>query len=150
MNLASRFSVVALLLFGLTAEAKSDAALLEAIAHVETGMDRKAVGKAGERGAYQMKASAWADANIQLTLEGRPTYSWSNWRDATAQDVMALAYLRCLRKRLKALGIPNPSPAQLALVWNRGLAGALARGWQPNDYSDRVSNIFNSQKAPVR
>ena len=150
MNLASRFSVVALLLFGLTAEAKSDAALLEAIAHVETGMDRKAIGKAGERGAYQMKASAWADANIQLTLEGRPTYSWSNWRDATAQDVMALAYLRCLRKRLKALGIPNPSPAQLALVWNLGLAGALARGWQPNDYSDRVSNIFNSQKTPVR
>ena len=47
MSLASRFSVVALLLFGLTAEAKSDAALLEAIAHVETGMDRKAkIGRA--------------------------------------------------------------------------------------------------------
>jgi hypothetical protein len=150
MNLASRFSVVALLLFGLTAQAKTDAALLEAIAHVETGMDRKAIGKAGERGAYQMKASAWADANIQLTLEGRPTYSWSKWRDATAQDVMALAYLRCLRKRLKALGIPDPSPAQLALVWNRGLSGAMNRGWQPNDYADRVSNIFNSQTTPVR
>ena len=48
MNINSRFTVVALLLLGLTAQAKTDADLLESIAHVESGMNRKAVGKAGE------------------------------------------------------------------------------------------------------
>lgn len=147
------FSIVALLLLGLTAQAKSDAALLDAIGDVETGHladQRKAIGRHGERGKYQMKASAWSDANAQLKAEGRPTYSWLQWRDATAQDMMASAYLRCLRRRLSSLGMPNPSPTILALCWNRGLTGARNRGWQPNDYAERVANLFDSQNATAR
>ena len=60
------FSIVALLLLGLTAQAKSDAAILEAIAHVESGMNRKAVGKAGEGGMYQVGHAAWMDAEDRL------------------------------------------------------------------------------------
>ena len=153
MTLNQRFSVVALLLLGLTAQAKSDAAFLAAIGDVETGHladQRKAVGRHGERGKYQMKASAWADANLQLQAEGRPTYSWYQWRDATAQDMVACAYLRCLRRRLQSLGIANPSPAVLALCWNRGITGALDRGWRPNGYAERVVNVFDSQNAAKR
>lgn len=148
MTLNQRFSVVALLLLGLSAQAKSDATLLNAIGDVETGHladQRKAVGKHGERGKYQMKASAWSDANAQLKTEGRPTYSWLQWRDATAQDMVASAYLRCLRRRLSSLGIANPTPALLALCWNRGVAGAHDLRWRPNDYAVRVANLFDSQ-----
>ena len=142
------FSIVALLLLGLSAQAKSDAALLDAIGEVETGHladQRKAVGRHGERGKYQMKASAWSDANAQLKAEGRPTYHWLQWRDATAQDMMACAYLRCLRKRLLSLGIANPSPHVLALCWNRGVTGAHGLGFRPNDYAVRVANLFDSR-----
>jgi len=38
VTLNQRFSVVALLLLGLTAQAKTDALLLESIAHVESGI----------------------------------------------------------------------------------------------------------------
>lgn len=149
MNLNQRFSVVALLLLGLTAQAKSDALFLSAIGDVETGHladQRKAVGRHGERGKYQMKAAAWSEGNAQLKAEGRPTYSWLQWRDATAQDMVASAYLRCLRRRLLTLGVAEPSPALLALCWNRGLTGARELGWRPNDYAVRVSNVFDSRR----
>jgi len=150
MTLAHRFSVVALLLLGCSAQAQSDARLLEAIGQVESGMDRNARGKAGERGAYQMKPTSWADANAQLLCEGRPTYSWLNWRNATAQDMMASAYLRVLRKRLNSLGIPSPTPEQIALAWNRGATGAAGRNFAPNDYAVRVGNLFRLQGALTR
>lgn len=149
MNLNQRFSVVALLLLGLSAQAKSDALFLSAIGDVETGHladQRKAVGRHGERGKYQMKAAAWSEGNAQLKAEGRPTYSWLQWRDATAQDMVASAYLRCLRRRLLTLGVAEPSPALLALCWNRGLTGARDLGWRPNDYAVRVSNVFDSRR----
>lgn len=143
------FSVVALLLLGLSAQAKSDAALLDAIGEVETGHladQRKAIGRHGERGKYQMKASAWSDANAQLKAEGRPTYHWLQWRDATAQDMMACAYLRWLRRRFKAEGYDTPTPEQLAGAWNRGFDGAKSYGFRPNHYAVRVANLFDSRQ----
>lgn len=141
--------LLALATFGSPLEARTDAVLLDAIGDVETGSlrnPRGAVGKAGERGRYQMKPSAWADANLELTLEGQGTFAFSRWQDAVVQDIMAGAYLRCLRKRLKSLGMANPSPAILALCWNRGVTGAQRLGWQPNDYARRVDNLFQSQR----
>lgn len=143
MNFNSRFTVVALLLLGLTAQAKDDAAFLEAVAHVETGMDRKAVGKAGERGMYQMGRDAWKDAEAKLKAEGRYHYPWSKWRDATAQDMAASAYLRLIRDRFARIGIASPTPEQLAVVWNKGFGAAHADGFRPNDYAVRVANLFH-------
>ena len=142
MNLTSRFSVVALLLLGLTAQAKSDAALLEAIAQVESGMNRKAVGAAGERGMYQVGYAAWKDAEERLKAEGHYRFPWSKWRDATAQDMIAAAHLRRIRDNFKRIGNLAPTPEQLALVWNVGWSGAVARGFAPNDYAIRVGNLF--------
>ena len=83
MTLNQRFSVVALLLLGLNAQAKTDAAFLEAIAEVESGHNRKAIGKAGERGQYQVGKAAWDDASARLKAEGHYAFPWSKWRDAT-------------------------------------------------------------------
>ena len=136
------FSIVALMLLGFNAQAREDVRLLEAIGQVESGMNRKAVGKSGERGAYQLKVGTWKDANDLLELEGRYHYQWSKWRDATAQDMIASAHLRILRTRFKTVGILAPTPEQIALAWNVGFSAAKDRGFRPNDYALRVGNLF--------
>jgi len=144
------FSIVALFLLGFNSAAASDATFLEAIAQVESGMDRKAVGKAGERGMYQLKKAAWDDANALLESEKHFHYQWSQWRDATAQDMIAAAHLRILRQRFKADGYSTPTPEQLALAWNRGYEGAKSWNFSPNAYALRVSALFHlSQRQGV-
>ena len=142
------FSIVALFLLGFNSAAASDATLLEAIAQVESGQNRKAIGKAGERGMYQVGKSAWNDANALLESEKHFHYQWSQWRNVTAQDMIAEANLRILRQRFKADGYSTPTPEQLALAWNRGYEGAKSWNFAPNDYAIRVGNLFRlSQRA---
>jgi hypothetical protein len=150
MTLNQRFSVVALLLLGLNAQAKTDAAFLEAVAAVESGHNRKAIGKAGERGMYQVGRQAWDDANERLKREGHHHFQWSKWRDATAQDMIAAAHLRTIRDNFARIGVIAPTPEQLALVWNVGWSGAVERRFKPNDYAERVGNLFRSQKVLTR
>jgi hypothetical protein len=150
MTLNSRFSVVALLLLGLTAQAKTDALLLESIAHVESGMNRKAIGAAGERGMYQVGHDAWKDAEERLKAEGHYRFPWSKWRDATAQDMIAASHLRWIRANFKRIGIASPTPEELALVWNVGWSGAVARKFRPNEYAERVANLFRLSSAKPR
>lgn len=143
-------AIIALWLLGLTAEAKHDSRILEAIAAVESGNDRRATGDGSRAvGRFQMHPEAWADANLRLKAEGRTQYPRSQWRNPVAQDMIAAAYLRILRDRLAAQGIPSPSPAQLALCWNLGFSGAKAFGFDPDrapptraDYARRVETIF--------
>jgi hypothetical protein len=142
MTLNQRFSVVALLLLGLNAEAKSDAAFLSAVAEVESGHNRKAIGKAGERGMYQVGKEAWDDASARLKAQGHYAFPWSKWRDATAQDMVAASHLRWIRANFHRLGMTNPTPEQLALVWNVGWTAARERAFRPNDYAFRVANLF--------
>lgn len=136
------FSIVALLLLGFNAAAASDATFLEAIAHVESGMNRKAIGAAGERGMYQVGRDAWKDAEERLKAEGHYRFPWSKWRDATAQDMIAASHLRWIRSNFKRIGILAPTPEQIALVWNVGWSGAVERRFKPNDYAIRVANLF--------
>ena len=137
------FSIVALLLLGFNAAAASDATLLESIAMVESGQNRKAIGKAGERGMYQVGKAAWDDANKRLEAEGHYHFQWSKWRDATAQDMIAASHLRWIRANFKRLGKADPTPEQVALVWNVGWTGAVDRNFALNDYAIRVGNLFH-------
>ena len=136
------FSIVALLLLGFNAAAASDATLLESIAQVESGMNRKAIGAAGERGMYQVGREAWKDAEERLKAEGHYRFPWSKWRDATAQDMVAASHLRWIRANFKRVGKPDPTPEQIAVVWNLGWSAAVARSFRPNDYALRVANLF--------
>jgi hypothetical protein len=142
MTLNQRFSVVALLLLGFNSAAASDAAFLEAVAQVESGQNRKAVGKAGERGMYQVNKAAWDDASARLKAEGHYAFPWSKWRDATAQDMVAASHLRWIRANFHRLGMTDPTPEELALVWNVGWTGAVSRKFMPNEYAKRVANLF--------
>ena len=144
MSASTRFSIVALFCLKVinVATANEDIRLLEAIAQVESGFDRKAIGKAGERGMYQVMPTTWKDAEERLKREGYYRYPLSKWRDATAQDMIAAAHLRTLRERFALAGILTPSAEQLALAWNVGFRGAHDRAYRPNDYAVRVANLF--------
>jgi hypothetical protein len=144
------FSIVALFLLGFNSAAASDATFLEAIAQVESGQNRKAIGKAGERGMYQVGRDAWKDAEERLKAEGHYRCPWSKWRDATAQDMIAACHLRWIRSNFKRIGKLDPTPEQIAVVWNVGWSGAVARSFKPNDYAVRVGNLFRSQKVLTR
>jgi len=136
------FSIVAMLLLGFNAAAASDATLLESIAMVESGQNRKAIGKAGERGMYQMGKDAWTDANARLESQGHYHYQWSKWRNDTAQDMTAASHLRWIRANFVRVGKPDPTPEQIAVVWNLGWSASVSRRFAPNDYAIRVGNLF--------
>jgi len=135
----SHFPLVALLLFGCSAIAQTDARLLQAIGQVESGGNRLAVGdRKAALGRYQLHASSWRDANAQLARERLRTISRNDWRTPSSQDIIALAFLRDLRRRFALIGIPNPSPTQLASAWNLGFTAARKRGFPATDYARRV------------
>ena len=144
------FSIVALLLLGFNAAAAAEATLLECIAMVESGQNRKAVGKAGERGMYQVGKAAWDDANERLKREGHHHFQFSKWRNPTAQDMIAAAHLRTIRDNFKRIGKPDPTPEQLALVWNVGWTAARSQGFRANGYAFRVANLFRLSLAKPR
>lgn len=147
--MTARITVVALWLLVCTAEARTDADLLHAIGQVEGG-HRLQIGDGGQSlGLYQLGAAAWSEGNARLRAEGRTTYARTAWRDATAQDMVAAAFLRVCRDRLLAAGM-QPTVRNLALVWNVGFSGARRRGFRPNDYAVRVGNVFDSQKSSHR
>jgi hypothetical protein len=141
----NHLSIVALIWFACTASAQDNARLLVAIGTVETGMQRKVRGDGLKAfGAYQQHAPSWTEGNARLQAEGRPTYPLTRWRDPTAQDMVAAAFLRVLKDRLRARGILSPSPEVIALCWNRGVTGAAARDFRPDDYARRVGNIYRA------
>ena len=77
--------------------------------------------------------------------EGKPAYSYDQWKDASTQDTVALALLRSIRGRLTSKGITSPTPEQLALCWNMGFTAASRIGFDhrraKSDYAERVGNL---------
>lgn len=142
------FPLIALLLLGCTVQAQDDARLLYAIGQVEGGVRTQRGDNGAAYGLYQTHRAGWADGNAQLAREGRATYPLTQWRSPVAQDMVALALLRALRARLTADGISTPTPAQLALCWGMGYAGAKRIGFRLDmappakaDYAQRVANL---------
>ena len=139
-------SIIAFTVISNYAHAINDVAVLAAIGQVETGGDYTAVGDNGKaRGCYQLHRSAWIDGCTQLMREGKPAYSYDDWKYATVQDTVALALLRSLRSRLASKGITDPSAEQLALCWNMGFTSASRINFDvtraKTDYATRVGNL---------
>jgi len=141
-------SIIAFAVIANYAHAIDDVAVLSAIGQVETGMDYTAIGDNGKaRGCYQLHRSAWIDGCTQLMREGKPAYSYDDWKYATIQDTVALALLRSIRGRLASKGITDPSAEQLAICWNMGFTAASRINFDckraKSDYAQRVGNLVN-------
>jgi hypothetical protein len=139
-------SIIAFAVISNYAHAIDDVAILSAIGQVETGGDYNAVGDRGlARGCFQLHRSAFIDGCTQLMREGKPAYSYDQWKDPIVQDTVALALLRSLRGRLSSKGIKDPTAEQLALCWNMGFTAASRIGFDhrraKSDYAERVGNL---------
>ena len=147
------YSVIVAGLLSISESKASDNLLLEAIAAVETGSclnDYLATGSHGERGRYQLQRCAWTEGQARLRKERKRSYGFDQWRSPEAQDATALAFLRATKARLKARGITNPTPEQLALVWHCGWGYASRikfnyKNASPGrrDYVERVHNLLS-------
>lgn len=144
-----RVLFVLLALMSLNLSANDDRVILEAIADQETGHLSNPVLAVGDRGRalgrYQMHRRAWRCAELQLMREGNQSFSRSEWRNPEAQDVTALAYIRYIRARIRALGV-QPTPGRIALAWNKGVKSAHLTHWKLNAYAQRVQNLVDARK----
>jgi hypothetical protein len=64
--------------------------------------------------------------------------------------MVAASHLRWIRSNFYRVGMTDPTPEQLALVWNVGWSEARSRNFRANDYAFRVANLFRSQKVSTR
>jgi hypothetical protein len=124
--------------------------LVESIGHVESGMNHEAVGDSGKaKGAWQMHAPAWKDAQEWYDRKGITLRSYRYWRNPSNQATAANGYIRLCQERLMKAGVANPDPRQIYLCFSMGFADFKAIGFDPEkapasklSSANRVLNIF--------
>lgn len=114
------------------------AALLAAIAEVESANRPGAIGPRGERGLYQFRCDTWKQHTAL-------PFTWAH-NPAHARYVAEI-HLRWLQRELRPwLGV-EPDAARLADAWHRGLTAAK-RDHPPTaaakDYVERVVNLYHA------
>jgi hypothetical protein len=64
--------------------------------------------------------------------------------------MVAASHLRWIRANFHRVGMTDPTPEQMALVWNVGWSAAQAQGFRANGYAFRVANLFRLSLAKPR
>ena len=101
--------------------------LIDAFAQVESGMNDAAIGRAGEKGAWQFSRAAWADCNRERAKMGKPVYHWAKAHDRRIAFEYAHLYLCLIHGQTwKALG-HEPSAGELYAAYNCGVRGFTVR-----------------------
>lgn len=118
---------------GLTA-APDPESFLEVIRLVESNNQPAAVGKLGERGAYQFRKQVWHQhTRSAFALAHNPSVA----------DVVARRHFDWLVDALQAAGI-RPTIEVLAICWNAGIGRILggAVPYRANAYASRVAALL--------
>lgn len=122
-------SILFTLLTAITAKASiNKEAFLYAIRQVESGDNHAAIGKRGERGAYQFTASTW---------KRYTDYPHENAHSETVSTVLAYTHLEYLVEK-----VGGDDVKKLALAWNCGLRGMKKPSSRSKDYAERVMNLY--------
>ena len=124
--------------------------LIEAIGHVESGMNYDAVGDSGKaKGAYQLHEAAWKDAQAYYKELAVKLPAYRFWRHPGYQYTAMVGYVRVCTKRMQAAGVKNPDPRQIYLCFSMGFAAFQEIGFKPDaapasklSSANRVLNIF--------
>lgn len=99
--------------------------LLDRIRQVETGGNNHAVGRHGERGAWQISRAAWADVSRERRRVGQKVYPFGYaFREEIAREYAA-GYVAILRARI---GV-DASDDAVCIAWNRGVRKAKESGF---------------------
>lgn len=121
-------TILGTLLTAITAKADiNKEAFLSAIRQVETGDVHSAIGKSGERGAYQLTRQTWA-------MHSKYTHKSAHNPDHAL--IVAFAHLDWLIARV------GTDPVKLAIAWNGGLGAVKNPSKRQKDYARRVNNLY--------
>lgn len=101
------------------------AAILYAISAVESGNNPRAIGKAGERSAWQFTRETW-ERETSLPFE-------TATEDPSAAKVIAEKHAGNIMRTLAIRG-RKATPEAVARLWNPGA---------PKDYAQRVAAVYN-------
>jgi hypothetical protein len=107
---------------------------LDTLRLVESNGNNNAIGKSGERGAYQMTKRAWEDASDWYRSRGMELVPWETGaHDLLWSRAYAAIYLHGLAIRYIADHGVAPSPEQLFALWNCGYSGCKSFGFDVDD-----------------
>lgn len=122
-------SILGILLTAMTAKASiNKEAFLTAIAEVESGNNHAAIGKKGERGAYQFTKDTW---------DMHSKFSHHNAHFPNHSVMIAFAHLDWLISRV------GDDPVKLAIAWNGGPGAVKRPTSQHKSYAQRVVNLYH-------
>jgi hypothetical protein len=103
----------------LATQAYANSPLVDAVGQVESGMNHQAVGRDGERGAWQMRLCAWIDA--ETVLKERWHYSYAHDKGIARRH--AEAYLTILTNGLRKHLRREPTVQEIYASYRLGLTG---------------------------
>ena len=103
---------------------------LDALEHVESGMDARATGDRGKaRGSFQFWAVAWSDVSRVRQSRGQSVaHYWCATNRAVARSY-ASTYLGMLQSYLTTALKRQPTHSELYACWNLGPSGFRRRGF---------------------
>lgn len=101
---------------------------LDRLAWIETRNDNAAIGRHGERGAWQLSRAAWSDVNRERARHGLATHPHKCAHDPVVAREYAAAYVAILRSRIGE----GASDDMVAIAWNRGVRRARESGFDRN------------------
>lgn len=107
------------------------------VAIIESNIDDDAVGKNGERGAFQLKQEAWQDGLSWLQANDPDAYQTVGKdfalfaHEHEMASLVAYGFLRLIEDRMKRDGI-RPTLMRLYMAYNLGYQGAKRIKFDPN------------------
>lgn len=125
--------LLAIILGLTTLRASERRVTLEAIHSLENPRNLTRPGPRGELGAYQFRPETW---RMHTTLP------FAHAHDRTTSDYVAEKHYDWLRRGLESARVA-PTPYNIALAWNSGLAAVVA-GKSPRSahrYAERAANL---------
>lgn len=112
------------------------------VAIIESNIDDDAIGKNGERGAFQLKQEAWQDGLSWLQANDPDAYQTVGKdfarfaHEHEMASLVAYGFLRLIEDRMKRDGI-RPTLMRLYMAYNLGYTGAKRIKFDPN--SEHIS-----------
>lgn len=110
-----------------TQEEKSivTADMLDRVAMIESNFNFRAIGKSGERGAYQIKSGIWEETVDRVMPKNLPVCNWKKFaHDPTISRFVCSEILMGVEKRFIKDYHKKPTRIQLYMAYNMGYIGA--------------------------
>jgi hypothetical protein len=122
--------------------------VLYAVALVESGFNHRAVGRLGERGAWQFTRETWGETSQQLRRLHIRTHPFRFAHDPVVGALYARTRMDFVRRMLATALDRQPTAQEMYCAWNLGLGGFLARDYRvalapqaTRDAALRVANL---------